>query len=275
MTKVDHERQRFSGPIFRWMTDRVILGPTRHWMPVEGKSRRTLNLPRIGPLEIWVSRVGPDDRDEPDLFLLKFPGTASRAEDPTDIFAQWWPELSIEVWAINPPGYGGSGGRASLRHIPPMSQLALCGLRDAAHGAPVVVVGESLGCVSALHLAARCSVDALLLRDPPPLRETIRSRHRTGILGRAAELLAAQIPQELDTIRNAAASDAPAVMLLSQRDRVVPFDLQRRVAAAYRGPSQHLVLPDADHGDPPTPSELGEVQDLAAWLWRAVAYSLV
>jgi pimeloyl-ACP methyl ester carboxylesterase len=252
------------------MTDRVILGPTRHPMPAEGRSRRVLQLPGIGPLEIWINQVGPDAQGKPDLFILKFPGTASRAEDPTDVFARWWPDLRIEIWAVNPPGYGGSGGRASLRHIPAMSHSALQALVSAAGGVPVVVVGESLGCVSALHLSARNSVDALLLRDPPPLRETIRSRHRTGLLGRAAALLADQVPGELDVIENAARSDAPAVMLLSQRDRVVPFELQCRVVDAYRGLSQHLVLPEADHGDPPSPSEYGEFKDLTGWLWGAV-----
>lgn len=240
-------------------------------MPAAGKSRRNLALPGVGPLEIWIGRVGPANRAEPDLFVLKFPGTASRAEDPTEALADWWPGLRIEVWSVNPPGYGGSGGQASLRHIPAMSRLALTTLLDTVGGAPVVVLGESLGCVSALHLAARHSVDALLLRDPPPLRETIRSRHPSGLLGRAAGLLAEQVPQELDVIENAASSDAPAVMLLSQQDRVVPFELQYRVVQAYQGPKQHLVLPEADHGDPPSPSEFNEFKDRTAWLWKAIS----
>jgi len=253
------------------MTDRIILGPTRHSMPAEGKSRQSLVLPGVGPLEIWIDQIGRGSRAEPDLYLLKFPGTASRAEDPTEAVADWWPGLGIEVWSVNPPGYGGSGGRASLRHIPAMSRLALTTLLDTADGAPIVILGESLGCVSALHLAARHPVDALLLRDPPPLRETIRSRHPSGLLGRAAGLLAEQVPEELDVIENAARSDAPAVMLLSRQDRVVPFELQYRVVQAYRGPKQHLVLPEADHGDPPTPSEFGEFKDQTAWLWEAIS----
>lgn len=264
-----------ANPVFRWMTDRIIFGPTRHSMPAEGKLRLTLALPGVGPLEIWVNQVGLATRAKPDLFVLKFPGTASRAEDPTEVFGDWWPGLRIEVWSVNPPGYGGSGGRASLRHIPAMSRLALNTLLGAADGAPVVVVGESLGCVSALHLAARHSVSALLLRDPPPLRETIRSHHQTGFLARTAALLANQVPEELDAIANAAMSDAPAVMFLSQQDRVVPFSLQHRVLAAYRGPKQHLVLPEADHGDPPSQSELGEFKDRTAWLWDAITEPLV
>lgn len=244
-------------------------------MPTAGKSRRVLTLSGIGSLEIWIHRVGLQVRAEPDLFMLKFPGTASRAEDPTDSYGNWWPERSIEIWAVNPPGYGGSAGRASLRHIPAMSQLALEALHSAADGTAVVVLGESIGCVSALYLAARHPVDALLLRDPPPLRETIRARHQAGILRRAAALLAEQVPEELDAIDNAIQSDAPAVMVLSQRDRVVPFELQRRVANAYRGPKQHVVLTNAGHGESPSPSEFDAFKDRTGWLWDAVKEPLV
>jgi hypothetical protein len=256
--------------LVRWLTDRIILGPTRHSLTPVGKSRRNLPLPGVGSLEVWVNRVGVAARARPDLYLLKFPGTASRAEDPTDAYAHFWPALSIEVWAVNPPGYGGSDGRASLRHIPSMSELAFAAVDRAADGAPVLIAGESLGCVSALYLSARHPVDALVLRDPPPLGEIILGRHPKGPLHRLARALATQLPEGLNTLDNAANSDAPAVMLLSRQDRVVPFEFQQRVAHVYRGPSRHLVLPDADHGDPPTASELAAFTEMTHWLWGAV-----
>lgn len=95
----------------------------------------------------------------------------------------------------------------------------------------------------------------------------MRSRHDTGILGWIAGLLAEHIPEELDTIENAGRSSAPAVMVLSQQDRVVPFDLQCRVSDAYFGPRRSLVLTGANHGDPPTQNELGEFKVLTRWLW--------
>lgn len=259
-------QNRFIG----WLIDRIILEPTRHPMSTAGMSRPVLMIPDVGPLEIWIHRVGPDVRAAPDLIMLKFPGTASRAEDPTDAYGHWWPELNIEIWAVNPPGYGGSAGQASLRHIPSICHLVLEALRSETDGASVVVLGESIGCVSVLYLAARLHVDALLLRDPPPLRETIRSRHRTGILSPVAALLAQQVPEELDTLANAAKSAAPAVIVLSQRDRVVPYALQRRVVEAYRGPSQHLVLTEADHGESPSPSEFNQFKDRTGWLWDQI-----
>jgi len=258
-------------PFLAWLTDRIILGATRHPMPTEGKSRRVLALPEIGQLEVWISRIGANTDVEPDVYVLQFPGTASRAEDPTDALAQWWPELCVEIWSVNPPGYGGSSGRPSLRNIPLMSRIALAALRSEADGIPVVVYGESLGCVSSLHLAARHPVDAILLRDPPPLRETMRSRHEKGFMGWVAGLLAQHIPEELDTLGNAAMALAPAVMVLSQQDRVVPFKLQCSVSDAYLGPRQSLILTDADHGDPPTPIELSEFKVLTSWLWDAIA----
>ncbi len=256
--------------LFAWMTDRVILEATRHPIPAEGKSRRVLTLPGVGQLEIWISRVGPDNDEGPDIYVLKFPGTASRAEDPTDALAQWWPERCVEIWSVNPPGYGSSSGQPSLRNFPSMSRTALEALRSEADGVPILLYGESLGCVSSLHLAARHPVDGMLLRDPPPLRETMRCRHETGILGWVAGLLSEQIPEELDTIENAARAAAPAVMVLSRQDRVVPFSLQCRVSDAYFGPRQSLVLTEADHGDPPTAVELVEFKVMTSWLWDAI-----
>lgn len=119
-----------------------------------------------------------------------------------------------------------------------MSELAFAEVARATDSAPLVVAGKSQGRVSALYPSASHPVDGLSLRDPPPLRETVLGRHPRGPLRGLARALAAKLPEALDMVDNAAHSDSPAVMLLSQQDRIVPFGLQQRVRDAYRGTSR-------------------------------------
>ena len=124
-----------------------------------------------------MHRTGQDaETRAPDLYALKFPGTASRAEDSADLVDNCWPDLSVEVWAVNPPDCGGSNGTASLRNIPAMAHRALGELACQASGCPLVVASDSLGCVSALYLAARRHVDGMLVQNPPALREVIQAQ---------------------------------------------------------------------------------------------------
>jgi pimeloyl-ACP methyl ester carboxylesterase len=200
------------------------------------------------------------------VYVLKFPGTASRAEDATQLVDNCWPGLCVEIWAVNPPGYGGSSGRPSLRHIPTMASLALHALGPRVSERPLVVAGGSLGCVSALYLAANQPIDGLLLQNPPALREVIHAQSGWWHFGWAKAALARQIPETLDSISNAAASPVPALFLVARRDRIVPAPLQQKIIDAYAGPKQVLNRPHADHDTPLDEDDLQELRSLAAWL---------
>lgn len=250
-----------------WLTDRLILCPTRDPIEATDKTRRLIPL-GDGQLEIWTQRVGADPSARADLYVLKFPGTAGRAERATVHPADAWPELGVELWSVNPPGYGGSSGTASLHQIPAFAEAALAQLQAEAAGRPVAVTGSSLGCVSALYLAARHPVAGLILRNPPPLREVILARFGWRTLHVGARLIARQIPEELDAIRNAAAARAPAVFVTALSDRVVPPECQRQIVEAYQGPRRVLPLAEADHHTPLTDDEAEQYRELLVWLKR-------
>ena len=247
------------------LADRLILEPSTHEIPVKGKLQRF--LPHDGiQLEVWIQRIGPNNEDAPDLYILKFPGTASRAEHFTEVAASCWPNLCVEIWAVNPPGYGSSGGKASLRNIPSMASTALNQIRHVAEKRPVVVVGNSLGCVSALFLAANDDIDGVLLQNPPALREMIRDHFGWWYMKILTAIIASQIKEELNSIRNAAHAKIPAVFIMSQQDQVVPAKYQQMIIDAYAGNKRVLVLPDADHGTPLSEQEVDRLQQLANWL---------
>jgi pimeloyl-ACP methyl ester carboxylesterase len=248
-----------------WLTDRLILCPTRHPVDAAGKARRLIPF-GDGQLEVWTQRAGDEPSTAADLYVLKFPGTAGRAERSTVHPADAWPELRVELWTVNPPGYGGSSGRASLRHTAAVADAVLEELQQRAAGRPIVVTGSSLGCVSALYLAARTPLAGVILRNPPALREVILARSNRWHLNLGTQLIARQIPPELCAIRNAASATVPAIFITAQRDRVVPQKCQQQVVDAYAGPKRVLRLAQADHHTPMTDEETEQYRELLVWL---------
>lgn len=252
-----------------WLADRLILCPTRQPIDADGKIPRRIPY-RGGALEVWTQRVEARLAAVPDLYVLKFPGTAGRAERSTSHPADAWPDLSVELWTLNPPGYGGSAGTPSLRHMADVADTVLDSLCQHAAGRPILVTGNSLGCVSALYLAARRELGGLLLRNPPPLREVIVARYGRRWWGPGARLLARHIAPELDAIRNAAAAAVPALFVMSAEDRIVPPRCQQQIIDNYAGPKRVLRLAEADHHTPMSEMETAAYCEDLDWLRRQI-----
>ena len=252
-----------------WVADRAILQPTLHEIQVPDRKPRRFSHGK-GEIEVWIHRVGPDMQGAPHLYLLEFPGTASRAEHRTDFLEECWSQLCVEIWSVNPPGYGGSSGTASLKKLPAVAERALHEVQQTAGDVPVVVGGGSLGSVSALYLAARYQVAGVLVQNPPALCEVILAQSSWWHFTWAKRMIAAQISPELDSIENARRATAPAVFVSAQQDAVVPARIQRHVTDAYGGPSKVLSLPDADHCVPLSDSDLDQLRPLTSWLYHAI-----
>jgi pimeloyl-ACP methyl ester carboxylesterase len=256
-------------PLIDWISaalaDRLILVPTRHRITARDKS--PILLPHgDSHIEIWMQqRAGRQDA-VPGPFVLKFPGTGSRAEDAESLALQCWAGRDLTLWSVNPPGYGNSGGRASLSNIPSMAMTAVAEIREAANGRPVIAEGFSLGCVAALFLAARGEVDGLILRNPPPLREVVRHRSARWGFGLLAAFVSGGIPVAIDSVRSAAACSVPALFVVALRDQAVPASCQRLVLNAYRGDHKLLDQAEADHATPLSESETARLKTLADWL---------
>jgi pimeloyl-ACP methyl ester carboxylesterase len=248
-----------------WLTDRLILQPTRHGLHVPQR-KPLLFSHGAGELEVWVHRVGPDTRGVPDLYLLEFPGTASRAEHRTDFVEDCWSQRCVEIWAVNPPGYGNSSGTASLKKLPAMADRALAKVRQVAGEIPVIAAGSSLGSVSALYLAAHHKVEGVMVQNPPALREVILAQSGWWHVTWAKQLIAAQIPCELDSIANARRAAVPAVFVTAKQDRIVPARIQNQIISVYAGPLKVFSMPDADHDTPLTERDLEQLRSLASWL---------
>jgi predicted alpha/beta hydrolase family esterase len=251
------------------LADRLILCPTTHPIPA-GEKRREVWHFDDGQFEVWIQNTGQTkEQIHLDLFVLKFPGTGGRAERMSEHPAEVWSDLAAEVWTVNPPGYGGSGGRASLGYVTAVADAAWAQISARASGKPIIVTGNSLGCLAAFHLAASKHFAGLLVRNPPSLRELIAGRHGWWNLG-FSKLIAAQVPESLCSISNATRANVPAVFVMSEKDRTVPPSYQRRIINAYAGEQRLMVLRDADHTTPIDESQVPEYLEVLNWFRQAL-----
>jgi uncharacterized protein len=252
--------------LFTGLPDHLILFPTRNRIDARGAVRKSIPF-QNGALEIWTadsSTAAEEGRSG--LFLLRFYGNADRAERWVGSEAEMWGRRSIAVWGVNYPGFGGSTGPARLSHIGPASLAAFDALRQTAGDGPIIVFGTSLGAAAALHIAVNRPVAGLILQNPPPLKQMILRQFGWWNLWLLAGPIAAQLPDDLDSIANARRIHVPAIFLLAGQDEVVAPRFQRLVLEAYAGPKKIIPLPGAGHNSPIEESEMAELNKTLDWL---------
>ena len=258
----------------------MVLRPSRD--PLEWGSQDRLTATAGGEtLEYFSQWFGPP-QDSPDLVVLKFPGTAGRAERSTAFPITLMNDIAGLVLTWNPPGYGGSSGKASLskiaamandffshvvdRHVPPSAALWLC--------------GNSLGCATVLHLSSKChhdkadsrkeirSIDGLVMRNPPLLVPVVKHVAKAYPMGRCIKSVAESLIEEMNAELTAPRSTAPAVFLQSMADSVVPPSLQNQLIDCYAGPTRVVSMDGLDHDGIPTDEHEALMRESFEWLWQ-------
>jgi pimeloyl-ACP methyl ester carboxylesterase len=248
------------------IADRMIFQPTRNPVSTLGKARRLIEY-RHGFVEAWTQRIGTSNTRDVDVFVLKFAGKDERAERANYQPLDSWPDLNGEVWSINPPGYGGSSGRASLRTFAAAAKAAYDEITKVAAGRPLILMGSSLGTISALYLASRFPIGGMILRNPLPLRQLIVGKHGWWNLWIGAMLVSTQVPDYLCSIRNASRCHGiPTVFVGSARDQIVPPPYQARIVKAYTGPKRIMRLRKANHSTPMNAIEQIRFRSELEWL---------
>ena len=258
--------------MFSRLADKMVLKPKRFPIPVWGKQRRLISFEE-GQLEVWTERMrcnlpnnSVDSSEAVELYVLKLVGVGGRAECVTEQPLDVWDDLCGEVWAINPPGFGCSTGRATLQTWASSALTVFERLEREADGLPILISANSLGTASALYIASQRNVTGLILRNPPPLRRLIVGKHGWWNFRIGAGLIAAQVPDQLDSIASAKLCQMPAIFITSEQDQIVPIRFQKLVYEAYAGPHQRLSLLKAGHGTSMTAAEVSEYGKLLEWL---------
>jgi len=186
--------------------------------------------------------------------------------------ASGFADQPLEWWGVNYPGYGNSAGPATLHRLATAARDAYAALAVVAHGRPIILIGNSMGTVAALHVAAHDRVAGLVLQNPPPLRDLILLRHGWYNLWLVAGPIALAVPKSLDSLANASRVRAPALFLSSSNDDVVPTKYQSKVMRSFAGKWRVLHLPGAGHNDPvPEWAEREVAEQIRAWASEANA----
>ncbi len=267
----------------RHLLDRFVLRPTRHPIGYAPKERILLTVDQITD-EYFVERrsglpelSSNETRNEsaqrklrPDLLILKFPGTAGRAERASSWPCEFLPKLNVKLCSWNAPGYGASSGRASLSAIPARALRFWSLVTQEYQGMmpPVWLIGNSLGCATATYLASRpdINVQGLVLRNPPPLIPTIKRVARQYPLGHLTDGIAESLPPEMNLAITAHEARVPTVMLQSEQDQLVPPELQMQVFDSLPGPKRLVVMKGLGHDGVATESHEGEIGEAIDWL---------
>ncbi len=254
--------------------DRLVLRPSRHDVDPGDQERQMLTWGSAGePLECFVQRRG-EIAQPLDWLVVKFPGTAGRAERSSDFPTQYFDHINSEIWTWNPPGYGRSGGRASLKRI---EKAALAFWRQMLGSSRfnantrIWVCGNSLGCVPALRVA--CGVDpqgrmGMVLRNPPPLTHVVKAVASKYPFGRMIHPVADSLHDSMNAILTARRVSWPAVFLQSELDELVLPRMQNEVVDAYQGPHQQVIMEGLTHGAIATDLHEPLIRQSLNWLWE-------
>lgn len=249
----------------RFLLDRMVLRPSRE--PLEaGEQHAMESRIRVGRDEETIAWFVHGDLSNCRTLVLKFPGTAGRAERSTPFPANLigsengegdgHREVTIATW--NPPGYGRSTGTAKLSRMADAASAWAIDVLGRCDGKPqIVLCGNSLGCCVAAAVAAEESVSAatkwMMLRNPPPLRQVVPAVANRYPLGRWIRPVVDALPVSMDLEATLPAVRCPVIVVTSGDDRLVDPAMQSRLLAKHAGRNVQVVMEGLDHHDPPGP----------------------
>jgi uncharacterized protein len=144
-------------------------------------------------------------------------------------------------------GYAGNAGKPSEQGLRDDARAAVDALSARPDVDPerIAYFGESLGAAVAVGLATERPPAALILRSPPSSLADV-GRHHYPFLPIFDVLLFDRYPlaEQLRAVR------VPLLVLVTERDEIVPMHLSRRVFNAAGEPKRYVPLVASHHNDP-------------------------
>lgn len=242
-----------------WLVGSVLMRPSPSHVAPAVAPARDLHLRATDGLDIAATYWPGAHAGAPAVLLLHGNGASRGAEAST---AAW---LSRQGYAVLTIDFRGHGESASTRHSFGLFEAhdataAFAWLKQQQHGAPVAVVGISLGGAAALlGESGPLPAQAMVLQAVyPDIRHAIRNRlvatGRATPFGWLEPLLSFQArprfgvwPDALAPIARLPAVTCPVLVIGGSEDRYTPPAETRALYDAVRGPRQLWWAAGADH----------------------------
>lgn len=215
-----------------------------------------LYFPSKAPLAALVSdelRAWPGEDDF--LGLLAEPARPARATaivfhgnaghaGHRKVYADALVAQGVRVILAEYPGYGPREGRVGEASFVADAQR-IVELAHSRYGAPLLLIGESLGAgvVAAAAAQQRDRIAGLMLITPWDRLAHIAAHHYAWLP--TTWLLR----DRYDSVANLAAFDRPVLVVVAERDRIVPARFGRALHDALGTRRQLRIVPGADHND--------------------------
>lgn len=188
---------------------------------------------KTGPLRGWVVNPGQPDA------LVYFGGNGESVERDAEFFRKLLPERS--VYLVPYRGYGPNAGTPSQGGIEADALVVFDLAR--AHHAGIAVMGRSLGSGVATYVAARRSIDRLVLVTPYDSILNV-ARERYGYFP-----VSMLLRDRYESWRNARLIAAPALLLLASDDLAIPRPRSDALIANLHAAKTVVVVPHSDHNN--------------------------
>lgn len=175
--------------------------------------------------------------------VIVFHGNAGHAGQ-REGYADRLARLGLRVILAEYPGYGPRPGRFGEDSFTADAAQTIA-LAHRNFGAPVLIVGESLGAAVAAGAVAReaAGVAGLLLITPWDRLENV-ARHHYGVLP-----VRWLLRDRYDSVAGLAAFHGRIAVAVAERDTIVPARLGKALYEALPPPRRLLVMPGVDHND--------------------------
>lgn len=172
-----------------------------------------------------------------------FHGNAGHAGQ-RGFYASALTRLGLRVILAEYPGYGPRGGRVGEQPLVEDAQETLARARQL-YGAPLLVVGESLGAGVAAAAVRRQAgqIDGLLLITPWDRLESVATHHYGWLP------VGWLLHDRYDSVANLAGFDRPVAVVIAGKDAIVPAALGMALYESLSAPKRMMVVDGAGHND--------------------------
>ncbi len=200
--------------------------------------------PRIQPVEHVVSGLPLRGvrvlASEGNTVLLYFGGNAE------PVVYNAWPMLelaSVTAYLIDYRGYGDSEGSASERALRDDALAHFDWVRAQHPESRFVLMGRSMGCAMALHVAARRDIDGLVLISPFTSLRDVAGLHLPWLP------VGPLMKHPFDTLPDARRVDVDVLVIAAENDTIIPRRFTDAFVRALPTRADVRVLPGTDHND--------------------------